>query len=145
MFRFYVTQIRRTSLTHTARKSPESQRSNVNSILTKTRTPTLEHRYPARIPITRQTRILSKVNFPVGVLRRKSSLPRCFPWRIWYFTWRICISNWLQHFRQSRSMRSRTNPIILFVVFSIRSFIVPFRPRTIILHFSFNTKLRSSR
>ena len=46
----YVTKIRRTSLaslTHTARKYFGNQRSNENSNMTKTRTPTLEHRYEA--------------------------------------------------------------------------------------------------
>ena len=40
-----ITRISLVSLTHTTRKSLENQRSNTNSIVTKTRTPTLEHRY----------------------------------------------------------------------------------------------------
>ena len=40
----HVTKIRRRSLTHTARKYFGNQRSNENSNMTKTRTPTLEHR-----------------------------------------------------------------------------------------------------
>ena len=39
------TRISLVSLTHTVIKSLENQRSNANSIMTKTRTPTLEHRY----------------------------------------------------------------------------------------------------
>ena len=43
----YVSQIARISLTHnTARKALENQLSNTNLIVTKTQTPTLEHRYP---------------------------------------------------------------------------------------------------
>ena len=37
--------VRRISLTHTARNSLENPRWNTNSIVTKTQTPTLEHRY----------------------------------------------------------------------------------------------------
>ena len=41
----YDTQILKISLSHTARKSLENQVSNVESIMTKTLIPTLEHRY----------------------------------------------------------------------------------------------------
>ena len=42
----------RISLTHTARKSLENQLSNTNSIVTKTQTPSLEHRYKDLIRTT---------------------------------------------------------------------------------------------
>ena len=41
----YVKRISLASLTHATKKSPEKQRPNTNSIMTKTRTLTLEHRY----------------------------------------------------------------------------------------------------
>ena len=44
MFQLRQKNIFRIALTHTARKN---QRSNINSIMTKTQTPTLEHRYRA--------------------------------------------------------------------------------------------------